>query len=195
MLRRLPKEPRRPGSRISIQTWIREQSLWLVSRREAFWSTNQSRKKGGEGVISWGLIDGSNKLMNLLESSLGLHQEPSVVLKWASSILYKVLTDFWNFLISLRATVPGLYLCGFLTPPVTEADFLAALVASCFLGCLIPVVFLAVCFVLAIEHYNQSLDQNPDRAECWYNLGNAYCMKKEYDQAIEKFRKSIEMDN
>ena len=89
--------------------------------------------------------------MNLLESSLRPLQEPSVVLERASPFLCMALTDFWNFLISLRATVPGLYLCGFLTPPVTEADFLAALVASCFLGCLIPVVFLAVCFVLAIS--------------------------------------------
>ena len=58
--------------------------------------------------------------------------------------------DFWYFLISLRATVPGLNLCGFLTPPVAGADFLAALVANCFLGAFAPVDFLAVYLVLAI---------------------------------------------
>ena len=58
--------------------------------------------------------------------------------------------DFWYLLISRRATVPGLYLWGFLTPPVEGADFLAALVASCFLGAFPPVDFLAVCLVLAM---------------------------------------------
>ena len=42
------------------------------------------------------------------------------------------------------ATLPGLYLSGFLTPPVAGADFLAALVASCLRGALPPVDFLAV---------------------------------------------------
>ncbi|KAF4350065.1 hypothetical protein G4B88_000326 [Cannabis sativa] len=49
-----------------------------------------------------------------------------------------------------KATVPGLNLCGFFTPPVAGADFLAALVASCFLGAFPPVDFLAVCLVRAI---------------------------------------------
>ncbi|WZY79129.1 hypothetical protein YC2023_025513 [Brassica napus] len=57
---------------------------------------------------------------------------------------------FWYFRISLNATVPGRNLCGFFTPPVAGADFLAALVASCFLGALPPVDFLAVCLVRAI---------------------------------------------
>ena len=47
--------------------------------------------------------------------------------------------DFWNFLISLKATVPGLNLWGFLTPPVVGADFLAAFVANCLRGALPPV--------------------------------------------------------
>merc|ERR1719283_67648 len=42
---------------------------------------------------------------------------------------------------SWRATVPGLYLWGFLTPPVAGADLRAALVANCFLGALPPVQF------------------------------------------------------
>ena len=58
--------------------------------------------------------------------------------------------DFWYLLISLRATVPGLYRWGFFTPPVEGALFLAALVASCFLGAFPPVLFRAVCFVRAI---------------------------------------------
>ena len=37
-----------------------------------------------------------------------------------------------------------------MTPPVAGADLRAALVASCFLGALPPVDFLAVCLVLAI---------------------------------------------
>ena len=68
--------------------------------------------------------------------------------------------DFWYFLISLRATVPGLNLCGFFKPPVPLAPpavpidgavFLAYLVAKCFVGFLLAdVLFLAVSFVLAI---------------------------------------------
>ena len=61
-----------------------------------------------------------------------------------------ILTVFWYFLISLRATVPGLNLWGFLTPPDNGADFLAALVARCLRGALAPVDFLAVYLVLAI---------------------------------------------
>ena len=64
-----------------------------------------------------------------------------------------ILTDFWNLLISLRATVPGLNLWGFLTPPLpaTWAVFLAAFVANYFLGAFAPVFFLAVYFVLAMS--------------------------------------------
>ena len=58
--------------------------------------------------------------------------------------------DFWYLLISRRATVPGLYLWGFFTPPVAGAVFLAALVASCFLGAFPPVDLRAVCLVRAI---------------------------------------------
>ena len=46
--------------------------------------------------------------------------------------------------------MPGLYLWGFLTPPVEGADFLAALVASCFLGAFPPVDLRAVCLVRAM---------------------------------------------
>jgi len=49
-----------------------------------------------------------------------------------------------------RATVPGRKRWGFLTPPVVGADFLAALVASCFVGAFPPCDFLADCFVRAM---------------------------------------------
>ena len=52
--------------------------------------------------------------------------------------------------------MPARYLCGFLTPPVAGADFLAALVANCFLGALPPVDFLAVCLVRAILSVQRS---------------------------------------
>ncbi|KAG5566234.1 hypothetical protein RHGRI_001992 [Rhododendron griersonianum] len=70
---------------------------------------------------------------------------------------------FWYFLISLSATVPGLNLCGFFTPPVAGADFRAALVASCFRGAFPPVDFLAVCFVLAIS----CLERERERECVW----------------------------
>ena len=44
----------------------------------------------------------------------------------------------------------GTDLCGFFTPPVAGADLRAALVASCFLGALPPVLLRAVCLVRAI---------------------------------------------
>ena len=61
--------------------------------------------------------------------------------------------DFWYLRISRKATVPGRYLCGFLTPPVAGADLRAALVANCFLGALPPVDLRAVCFVRAIVFF------------------------------------------
>merc|ERR1719281_2301920 len=74
----------------------------------------------------------------------------SLTRRWNGSLRMRSSVDFWYLLISLRATVPGLYLCGFFTPPVAGADFLAALVANCFRGALPPVDFLAVCLVRAI---------------------------------------------
>ena len=55
---------------------------------------------------------------------------------------------------SLEATVPGLYLCGFFTPPVAGALLRAALVANCFLGAFPPVDLRAVCLVRAIFQSN-----------------------------------------
>ncbi|PKI77409.1 hypothetical protein CRG98_002182 [Punica granatum] len=45
---------------------------------------------------------------------------------WNGSFLMSSSVLFWYFLISRSATVPGLYLWGFFTPPVVGADFLAA---------------------------------------------------------------------
>ena len=72
--------------------------------------------------------------------------------------------DFWYLLISRRATVPGLYLWGFLTPPVAGADFLAALVASCFLGAFPPVDLRAVCLVRAMVSVQMLLMTGPGLA-------------------------------
>ena len=46
--------------------------------------------------------------------------------------------------------MPGLYLCGFLIPPVDGADFRAAFVANCLRGAFPPVDLRAVCLVRAI---------------------------------------------
>ena len=71
---------------------------------------------------------------------------------WKGSFLMSSSVLFWNLLISLRATVPGLNLCGFLTPPPVcgACAFFATLWAMTFLGYLPPVFFLAVCLVRAI---------------------------------------------
>ena len=70
---------------------------------------------------------------------------------WNGSLRMRSSVDFWYLLISRRATVPGLYLWGFFTPPVDGALFLAAFVANCFRGALPPVDLRAVCLVLAIS--------------------------------------------
>ena len=69
---------------------------------------------------------------------------------WKGSFLMRSSVDFQNFLISLRATVPGLNLWTFLTPPACTVVFLTYLLAMCFLGALPLTCFLAVCLVLAI---------------------------------------------
>merc|ERR1712222_155374 len=69
---------------------------------------------------------------------------------WKGSLRMRSSVDFWYLLISLRATVPGLYLWGFFTPPVEGALLRAALVANCFLGALPPVDLRAVCLVRAM---------------------------------------------
>merc|ERR1739842_258917 len=72
----------------------------------------------------------------------------SLTRRWKGSLRMRSSVDFWYFLISRRATVPGRYLWGFLTPPVAGADLRAALVANCLRGALPPVDLRAVCLVL-----------------------------------------------
>jgi hypothetical protein len=52
-----------------------------------------------------------------------------------------------------------------LTPPVVGADFLAALVASCFLGALPPVDLRAVCLVRAIESESEKKEEGESEEE------------------------------
>ena len=72
---------------------------------------------------------------------------------WKGNLRINNSVLFWYLRISRRATVPGLYRCGFFTPPVAGADFRAALVANCLRGALPPVDLRAVCFVRAIVYY------------------------------------------
>ncbi|KAL5660555.1 hypothetical protein ACJX0J_027680, partial [Zea mays] len=46
--------------------------------------------------------------------------------RWKGSLRISSSVLFWYLRISRSATVPGLYLWGFFTPPVVGADFLAA---------------------------------------------------------------------
>eukprot|EP00215_Chloropicon_roscoffensis_P008009 CAMPEP_0197501230 /NCGR_PEP_ID=MMETSP1312-20131121/502_1 /TAXON_ID=464262 /ORGANISM="Genus nov. species nov., Strain RCC2335" /LENGTH=185 /DNA_ID=CAMNT_0043047075 /DNA_START=667 /DNA_END=1222 /DNA_ORIENTATION=- len=109
-----------------------------------------------------GVLEESNKvgLGGLLESHDGGGLEPEVGLEVLGDLpdepLEGKLPDEELGGLLVPPDLPqgdgsGLYLWGFLTPPMAGADFLAALVASCFLGALPPVDFLAVCFVLAIS--------------------------------------------
>ena len=65
-----------------------------------------------------------------------------------------------------------LYLWGFFTPPVEGALFLAALVASCFLGALPPVDLRAVCLVRAIIHFNKLVCKWPTLKQMSQNAVN-----------------------
>eukprot|EP01025_Chloroclados_australasicus_P045180 TRINITY_DN492_c1_g1_i2.p5 TRINITY_DN492_c1_g1~~TRINITY_DN492_c1_g1_i2.p5 ORF type:complete len:144 (+),score=5.76 TRINITY_DN492_c1_g1_i2:302-733(+) len=103
----------------------------------------------------------------------------SVLQSWAISLtnlqngsfLISNSVDFQYFLISRRATVPGLYLCGFLTPPVVGADLRAALVASCLRGALPPVDLRAVYLVRAILIISRS-EMHCNNKESWSKMQN-----------------------
>ena len=82
-----------------------------------------------------------------LEADIGL----VVLSDLAHNLRNRSSVDFWYLRISRSATVPGLYLCGFLRPPQAGADMRAALVASCLRGACPPVDFRAVCLVLAMN--------------------------------------------
>ncbi len=77
---------------------------------------------------------------------------------WFTYHHYKLyLSCMCNCASHYTASQTHLYLWGFLTPPVEGALFLAALVASCFLGAFPPVDLRAVCLVRAIV--SQSLEK------------------------------------
>ena len=89
-----------------------------------------------------------------LQSALPKFWANSCMNRWNGNFLIRNLVDFWYLLISWRATVPGLYRCGFLTPPVaaTAALFLAAaaVLIDWALDCFPQVGFFGVCFVRAM---------------------------------------------
>ena len=105
---------------------------------------------GDSGEASWRARTADDWNLRSFLKSLAI----SLTSLWNGSFLMRSSVDFWNFLMSLRATVPGLNLCGLLTPPGTVGDFPLLAVdfaaAMFFLGCLEPVAFLAVCLVRAI---------------------------------------------
>ena len=77
----------------------------------------------------------------------------SLTRRWKGNLRMRSSVLFWNFLISLRATVPGRNLCGFLTPlSVTLAVLRAALLANCLRGAFDPVFLRAVYLVRAISN-------------------------------------------
>jgi tetratricopeptide (TPR) repeat protein len=39
----------------------------------------------------------------------------------------------------------------------------------------------------AIMHYEQAIKLNPKKPESYYNLGNALCVKNEYQNAINSY--------
>lgn len=101
----------------------------------------------------------------------------SLTRRWNGSFLMSSSVDFWYRRISLRATVPGLYLCGFFTPPVDGALFRAALVANCLRGALPPVDLRAVCFVRAIVELIYLYQKN----QKWFFIemtGLTWCQSK-----------------
>ena len=110
-----------------------------------------------------GVLEQTNQvgLAGLLEGHDGRALEPQVSLEVLGDLTDQTLEgqladeELGGFLVSSdlteRATVPGLYLWGFFTPPVAGADFLAALVASCLRGAFPPVDLRAVCLVRAIS--------------------------------------------
>lgn len=46
----------------------------------------------------------------------------------------------------------------------------------------------------AIKHYELAIKLNPKKPESYYNLGNALCVKAEYDSAIDAYSQAIDLD-
>jgi tetratricopeptide (TPR) repeat protein len=55
-------------------------------------------------------------------------------------------------------------------------------------------VFLSMAVIAyAMEDYNKAIQLNPNDAEAYYNRGNAYVAKGQYDRAIEDYNKAIQL--
>jgi len=46
----------------------------------------------------------------------------------------------------------------------------------------------------AIRHYQFSIGLNSEKPETYYNLGNALCVKTDYEKAISAYTFAIELD-
>jgi tetratricopeptide (TPR) repeat protein len=46
----------------------------------------------------------------------------------------------------------------------------------------------------AIFNYHKSINLNPKKVECYYNLGNAHCHRGELKEAIQFYLKTISLD-
>lgn len=46
----------------------------------------------------------------------------------------------------------------------------------------------------AIEYYLKALEINSEKSDCLYNLGNAYCLKGNYPDALASFKRCSEID-
>jgi len=89
--------------------------------------------------------------------SLLKYREISRTSLWNGSFLIRSSVDFWYFLISRRATVPGRYRCCLLIPMCEVWLLRADSTLSFTRGALPPVDFRAVCFVRAIECARQKV--------------------------------------
>ena len=46
----------------------------------------------------------------------------------------------------------------------------------------------------AINHYQRAISINPKKSESFYNLGNALCVKADYENAINAYTSAIDLD-
>lgn len=49
-------------------------------------------------------------------------------------------------------------------------------------------------FEEAVLHYQKALSINPDKIECYYNLGNTYCIMEKFEEALECFERVVKDD-
>ena len=46
----------------------------------------------------------------------------------------------------------------------------------------------------AVSHYRSAIALNPKKAESYYNLGNALCVKNDYHNAINSYLQALDLD-